>query len=95
MTGAGVIIKDVAEDWYSSGQAQARLVAEHTDRLPLGAQPPLNKTFGELRIESIRASRIERWRDEQVADHSMSRRKCFVALLVPSKVDYLDSDHRS
>jgi integrase len=30
--------------------------------------------FGELRIESIRSSRIEGWRDEQVSEHGMSRR---------------------
>jgi len=70
----GVTFKDVAEDWYGSGklkrdwspstQRDYRSVLDHH----------LIERFGDLRIESIGSSRVERWRDEQVRDHGMSRR---------------------
>jgi integrase len=70
----GVTFEDVAEEWYSSGrlkrnwspgtQRDYRSVLDHH----------LIANFGALRIESIGSSRIERWRDERVRNHDMSRR---------------------
>lgn len=70
----GVTFKDVAEDWYSSGKLKRDWSPNTQTDYRSVLNHHLNKTFGELRIESIDASRIERWRDEQVADHGMSRR---------------------
>ncbi len=69
-----VSFKDVAEDWYSSGKLKRDWSSSTCSDYRSALNHHLNKTFGELRIESISPSRIERWRDERVADHGMSRR---------------------
>jgi integrase len=70
----GVSFKDVSEDWYSSGKLKRDWSPNTRSDYRSVLNHHLNKTFGELRVESISSSRIERWRDEQVADHGMSRR---------------------
>lgn len=70
----GVTFKDVAEDWYEAGKLKRdwSLNTQRDYRSVLDHH--LIVTFGTLRIESIGSARIERWRDEQVKDHDLSRR---------------------
>lgn len=70
----GVTFKDVAEDWYSSGKLKRDWSPNTKTDYRSVLNHHLNKTFGDLRIESISTARIERWRDEQVSKHDMSRR---------------------
>jgi integrase len=70
----GVTFKDVAEDWYSSGKLKRDWSPNTKTDYRSVLNHHLNKAFGEMRIESVGASRIERWRDEQVSKHDMSRR---------------------
>jgi integrase len=70
----GVTFEDLAEEWYASGKLKRdwSLNTQRDYRSVLDHH--LIATFGTLRIESVSASRIERWRDEQVSEHDMSRR---------------------
>ena len=70
----GVTFKDVAEGWYGSGKLKRDWSSSTQRDYRSVLDHHLIKNFGDLRIESISSSRIERWRDEQVADHKMSRR---------------------
>ncbi len=70
----GVTFEDLAEDWYSSGKLKRdwSLSTRRDYRSVLDHH--LIAHFGELRIESIRSTRVESWRDEQVSERGMSRR---------------------
>lgn len=70
----GVTFEDVAEDWYAAGKLKRdwSLNTQRDYRSVLDHH--LIATFGTLRIESIGPARIERWRDEQVTEHGLSRR---------------------
>jgi integrase len=70
----GVTFKDVAEDWYSSGKLKRDWSPNTKTDYRSVLNHHLNKAFGDLRIESVSTARIERWRDEQVSKHEMSRR---------------------
>jgi integrase len=70
----GVTFKEVAEDWYASGRLKRDWSSSTKRDYRSVLDHHLIETFGALRVESIGAARIERWRDEQVSDHGMSRR---------------------
>lgn len=70
----GVTFEDVAEDWYASGKLKRDWSPNTRRDYRSVLDHHLIATFGALRIESIGSARIERWRDEQVRDHEMSRR---------------------
>ncbi|MGO9248243.1 MAG: tyrosine-type recombinase/integrase [Solirubrobacteraceae bacterium] len=70
----GVTFKDHAEEWYSSGKLKRDWSPGTQRDYRSVLDYHLIANFGALRIESISSARIERWRDERVRDHDMSRR---------------------
>ena len=70
----GVTFKDLAEEWYSSGKLKRDWSPGTQRDYRSVLDYHLIANFGALRIESISSARIERWRDERVRDHDLSRR---------------------
>ena len=70
----GVTFKDLAEEWYSSGKLKRDWSPGTQRDYRSVLDYHLIANFGALRIESVSSARIERWRDERVRDHDMSRR---------------------
>ncbi len=70
----GVTFRDVAEGWYASGKLKRDWSSSTQRDYRSVLDHHLIETFGALRIESVSSARIERWRDEQVQAHGMSRR---------------------
>ncbi len=70
----GVTFEDVAEEWYRRGRLERDWSPSTQRDYRSVLDFHLLPSFGALRIESIKAPRIEAWRNEHVEQHGMSRR---------------------
>ncbi len=70
----GLTFELLAEEWYRRGKLERDWSPSTQRDYRSVLDFHLIPTFGALRVESIKAPRIERWRDEHVEEHGTSRR---------------------
>jgi integrase len=70
----GLTFEALAEEWYRRGKLERDWSPSTQRDYRSVLDCHLLPAFGALRVESIKAPRIEGWRDEQVEERGMSRR---------------------